>query len=65
MEQSWTVDRYDVPVGDLEFWAIRRGKLPLAANGNRRISQNSRRARILTHAGIALLVAVAIGMALG
>ena len=25
MEQSWTVDKYDVPSGDLEFWARRRG----------------------------------------
>lgn len=61
MEQSWTVDRYDVPVGDLEFWAIRRGKLPQAANRNER----GRRGRLLTHAGIALIVAVAVGMALG
>ena len=34
MEQSWTVDKYDVPSGDLEFWATRRGKMPVAANQN-------------------------------
>lgn len=27
MEQAWTVDKYDVPRGDLEFWATRRGML--------------------------------------
>ncbi len=36
MEQRWTVDRYDVPSGDLEFWALRRGKVPYAANQNDR-----------------------------
>ena len=36
MEQRWTVDRYDVPSGDLEFWALRRGKVTYAANQNDR-----------------------------
>jgi hypothetical protein len=27
MEQVWTVDKHDVPRGDLEFWATRRGIL--------------------------------------
>ncbi|MBX3580775.1 MAG: hypothetical protein KF810_02615 [Rhizobiaceae bacterium] len=61
MEQSWTVDRYDVPVGDLEFWAIRRGKLPQAANRNGR----GRRGRVLTHASLAIMAAVAVCIALG
>ena len=34
MKQSWTVDKYDVPSGDLEFWATRRGIMPEAANQN-------------------------------
>ncbi len=34
MEQAWTDDRYEVPNGDLEFWAKRRGKVPVAANSN-------------------------------
>jgi hypothetical protein len=34
MEQSWTVDKYDVPSGDLEFWARRRGAMPVPANQN-------------------------------
>lgn len=34
MEQAWTDDRYEVPNGDMEFWAQRRGKVPVAANSN-------------------------------
>ena len=33
MEQAWTVDKYDVPRGDLEFWATRRGFLGSASLG--------------------------------
>ncbi len=58
MEQSWTVDRYDVPSGDLEFWAIRRGKIPQAGN-------QSRRKQMLIRTGVAVLAAVAVGVALG
>ncbi len=34
VKQSWTVDKYDVPSGDLEFWARRRGMMPETANQN-------------------------------
>jgi len=34
MEQAWTVDKYDIPRGDLEFWATRRGILKQSANRN-------------------------------
>ena len=33
MEQAWTVDKYDVPRGDLVFWATRRGMLGSADAG--------------------------------
>ncbi len=33
MEQSWTFDKYDMPSGDLEFWAIRRGMVPSRSTG--------------------------------
>jgi hypothetical protein len=57
MEQSWTFDRYDVPSGDLEFWAIRRGKFA-------RIEAQGRRKQILMRTGVAVLAAVAVGVAL-
>ena len=34
MEQAWTVDKYDIPRGDLEFWATRRGILKQSATRN-------------------------------
>ncbi len=34
MEQSWPVEKFDPPRGDLEFWAQKRGALPEAANEN-------------------------------
>jgi len=57
MEQSWTFDRYDVPSGDLEFWAIRRGKFP-------RAETQGRRKQMLMRTGVAVLAAVAVGVAL-
>ena len=65
MEQRWTVDRYDVPSGDLEFWALRRGKVSQAANQNDRGYVHARRCRqIMVRTGVAVLVAVAVGVAL-
>lgn len=65
MEQRWTVDRYDVPSGDLEFWALRRGKVPLAANQNNSSYVHARRCRqVAVRTGVAVLVAVAVGIAL-
>jgi hypothetical protein len=65
MEQRWTVDRYDVPSGDLEFWAMRRGKVPHAANQNDRGYMPARRCRQMAmRTGVAVLVAVAVGVAL-
>lgn len=65
MEQRWTVDRYDVPSGDLEFWALRRGKAPHAANQNDcRYVPACRRRQIATRIGIAVAVAAVVGLAL-
>jgi hypothetical protein len=65
MEQRWTVDRYDVPSGDLEFWALRRGKVPAAANQNDcRYIPTCRRRQIMMRVGIAVAVAAAVGFAL-
>jgi hypothetical protein len=63
MEQRWTVDTYDVPSGDMEFWAVRHGKVPHAANRNER-SAVARRSRIFVRAGLVVLAAVAVGVAL-
>ncbi len=62
MEQRWTVDRYDMPSGDLEFWAMRRGKVPRAANQNDRDAVARRKMYVRT--GLAVLAAVAVGIAL-
>ncbi|MDQ2706100.1 MAG: hypothetical protein M3Y43_13120 [Pseudomonadota bacterium] len=62
MEQRWTIDRYDEPSGDLEFWALRRGKVPHAVNQNERGHVPTRRCMMRT--GVAVLVAVALGVAL-
>ena len=65
MEQRWTVDRYDVPSGDLEFWAMRRGKVPHAANQNSTgYVPVSRRRQIMMRVGVAMAVAAAVGFAL-
>jgi hypothetical protein len=65
MEQSWTVDKYDVPSGDLEFWATRRGKMPAVANQNDRdFVPVGRRKRVLLRGGLAVLAAVLIGVVL-
>ena len=65
MEQRWTVDRYDVPSGDLEFWAMRRGKVPHAANQNDcRYVPACRRRQILMGVGVAVAVAAAVGYVL-
>jgi hypothetical protein len=65
MEQRWTVDRYDVPSGDLEFWAMRRGKVPHAANQNDcRYVPACRRRQIMTRVGLAVAVAAVVGFAL-
>jgi hypothetical protein len=66
MEQRWTLDRYDVPSGgDLEFWALRRGKIPHAANQNDcRYVPGCRRRQIMMRVGLAVAVAAAVGLAL-
>ena len=65
MEQRWTVDRHDEPSGDLEFWALRHGKVPYAANHNDRGYVPTRRCRqMLMGTGAAVLIAVAVGIAL-
>lgn len=65
MEQRWTVDRYDVPSGDMEFWALRRGKVPNAANQNDcSYVRPGRRRQIATRIGIAVAVAAVVGFAL-
>ena len=65
MEQRWTVDRYDVPSGDLEFWALRRGKVPYAANQNDcGYVPACRRRQIMMRTGVAVPIAVAVGFAL-
>jgi hypothetical protein len=63
MEQRWTVDRHDEPSGDLEFWALRHGKVPYAANQNDRGYVPTRGCIMRT--GVAVLIAVALGVALG
>lgn len=63
MEQRWMIDSNDVPTGDLEFWAMRRGRLmppPNEGGGD----PASRRRKVLMRAGISVLAAVAIGMAI-
>ena len=65
MEQRWTVDRYDVPSGDLEFWATRTGKMPSAANQNDcRYVPACRRRQIMMRVSLAVAVAAAVGFAL-
>lgn len=66
MEQRWTVDRYDGPSGDLEFWALRRGKIPHPANQNDcRYVPACRRRQIMTRVGLAVAVTAAVVLALG
>ena len=64
MEQRWTVDGYDMPSGDLEFWAIRRGNVPQPANQNVKGAAAGRGRQVLMRSGVAVLFAVAVGMAL-
>lgn len=64
MEQRWTVDGYDMPSGDLEFWAIRRGNVPLAANQNAKGATAGRGRQFLMRSGVAVLFAIAVGIAL-
>jgi len=64
MEQRWTVDGYDMPSGDLEFWAIRRGNVPQPANPNKKGAAAGRGRQLLMRSGFAVLVAVAVGIAL-
>jgi len=65
MEQRWTVDRDDVPSGDLEFWALRHGKVQHAANQNdSRYVPACRRRQIATRVGVAMAVAAMVGLAL-
>ena len=65
MEQRWTVDRYDVPSGDLEFWATSTGKMPSAANQNDcRYVPACRRRQIMVRVGLAVAVAAVVGFAL-
>ena len=62
VKQSWTVDKYDVPSGDLEFWATRRGIMPEAANQNLRDSK--RGPGIVRRVAVAASLAILIGFAL-
>lgn len=65
MEQRWTVDRDDVPSGDLEFWAMRRGTFPQPANQNdSRYVPLRRHKQIMMRVGVAVAVAAAVGFAL-
>lgn len=65
MEQRWTVDRYDAPSGDLEFWAMRRGKVSNAANQNDcRYVPACRRRQIMMRVSMAVAVAAVVGLAL-
>lgn len=62
MEQSWTVDKYDVPSGDLEFWAWRRGLISATRPG-RKASKSSGGffAKVLPgRLGVAAWLAVAV-----
>jgi len=61
MEQRWTSDRFDVPSGDLELWAMRRGKIPSPANQN---GASASRGKRLVGTGLAVLAIVAMGVAL-
>ncbi|MCX7303261.1 MAG: hypothetical protein NTV73_02825 [Hyphomicrobiales bacterium] len=63
MEQRWTVDGYDMPSGDLEFWAIRRGTVAQPANQNMKGAAAGRGRQFLMRSGFAVLVAVAVGIA--
>jgi hypothetical protein len=64
MEQRWTVDGYDMPSGDLEFWAIRRGNVAQPASPNMKGAAGDRGRQFLMRSGFAVLVAVAVGIAL-
>ena len=65
MEQRWTVDTDDVPSGDLEFWATRRGKMPAAANQNDcRYVPACRRRQIMMRVSAAMAVAAVVGIVL-
>jgi len=64
MEQRWTVDGYDMPSGDLEFWAIRRGNVAQPASPNMKGAAGDRGRQLLMRSGFAVLVAVAVGIAL-
>ncbi|HEY6631704.1 MAG TPA: hypothetical protein VIZ90_09650 [Rhizobiaceae bacterium] len=65
MEQRWTVDRYDVPSGDPEFWALRHGMAQRAANQNdSRYVPACRRRQVATRIGLAMAVAAVVGLAL-
>jgi len=63
MEQAWTFDKYDMPRGDLEFWATRRGILDGSANRRARSVAASWR---MTIARITLIgcASLATGLAL-
>jgi hypothetical protein len=64
VEQRWTVDGYDMPSGDLEFWAIRRGNIPQPANQNLKGVAAGRGKKVLMGSGFAALMAVAVGIVL-
>jgi hypothetical protein len=62
MEQRWTNDRFDSPSGDLEFWAMRRGKTRSPADQN--AYSTASRNRTIVGTGLAVLAIVAMGVAL-
>jgi hypothetical protein len=53
-----------MPSGDLEFWAIRRGTVPQPANQNLKGAPAGRGRQVLMRSGVAVLFAVALGIAL-
>lgn len=63
MEQRWMVNSNDVPAGDLEFWAMRRGRVMPPSNPGG-CDPAARRRKVLVRAGISVLAAVAIGIAI-
>ena len=62
MEQAWTVDKYDIPRGDLEFWATRRGMLEPADSAL--VAESWRGAILMRRLAIVAALSYATGLAL-
>ncbi len=63
VEQAWTMDKYDVPQGDLEFWAMRRGIEPAGRNGAC-AAENRWGATLARRLAIVAVLAYAAGLAM-